>query len=271
MKYVFGLIVFLTFAPGGAQDSRDARTLRQFEVDWLTANLNNDREWLRDFSAGKLKAGSGSLNEIDRRARSTAELLDPSVRDDERKVRITGVIQFITSDPARNRSFQFLDTFNRRGGKWEVIASSFSPFESSAGSAAQAVAEPPTVAETENELRRLDIDAAKAILNKDETAIGRYFASDAATNNPRGGLTLGSRGVIELFRTGIIDYLSFDREIENVQVHGNTAVVMGNETVVTKAKNGGPGETVRRRYTNVWMRRGASWVIVARHANVITR
>jgi len=270
MKYLFGLIVFLAFAPGGAQVGRDALVLRKFEVDWLTANLNNDREWLRDFSAGKLNAGPRSLNEIDQRAKLTAELLDPTVPDNARKVRITGAIHFVTSDPARNRSFQFLDTFNRRGGKWEVIASSFSPTGDSSESVTQAAAEP-LPADTEKEIRRLDMEAAKAILDKDEKAIERYFANDAATNNPRGGLTFGSRGVIELVRAGVIDYHSFDRNVENVQVHGDTAVVMGNETVKMNAKNGSPGDAIRRRYTNVWMKRGANWVIVARHASVIGR
>jgi ketosteroid isomerase-like protein len=124
---------------------------------------------------------------------------------------------------------------------------------------------------TEDLIRQLDLDAAKAVLDKDEKAIARLFTADSVINNPRNSLTRGSAGVIETARTGIIDYHSFDRAVESVQVLGKTVVVMGNETVVMKDRHGGPGETIRRRYTNIWMKTGKNWQIVARHANRICR
>jgi hypothetical protein len=39
--------------------------------------------------------------------------------------------------------------------------------------------------------------------------------------------------------------------------------------VVMKDPAGGPGQTVKRRYTNVWMNTDKNWQIVARHANII--
>ena len=121
----------------------------------------------------------------------------------------------------------------------------------------------------EAELRQLDLAAARAVLEKDEKAIARYFTKDSVTNNPRNGLTIGSEGVIQAARANVINYHSFDRMIESVQVLGKTVVIMGNETVVMKAKDGSAGETIRRRYTNIWMKTGAGWRIVARHANII--
>ena len=122
---------------------------------------------------------------------------------------------------------------------------------------------------TVQEIRKLDQAAAKAVLEKDENAIARFFSKDSVKNNPRSGLTLGSAGVIGAGRSGIIDYYSFDRNIESVQIYGKTAIVMGNEVVVTKNHDGGPANTIRRRYTNVWMKIGKNWQIVARHANII--
>jgi ketosteroid isomerase-like protein len=29
------------------------------------------------------------------------------------------------------------------------------------------------------------------------------------------------------------------------------------------------GQTVKRRYTNIWMKQSAGWKLVARHANVV--
>ena len=118
-------------------------------------------------------------------------------------------------------------------------------------------------------LRALDLQAAEAILKRDERLIARFFTEDSITNNPRNSQTLGSKGVIEAARTGVIDYHSFERKVESIQIYGNTAILMGSETVVWRGRDGQPGETVRRRYTNVWMKRGRVWRIVARHANVI--
>ena len=119
---------------------------------------------------------------------------------------------------------------------------------------------------TESKIRELDQAAAKAILERDDAAVDRYFATDSITNNPRGGQTVGNEGVKALFRSGVINYASFDRVVESVQLRGNVAIVMGNETLTMKSD---PGKSIKRRYTNVWMKNGNSWQIVARHANVI--
>lgn len=129
----------------------------------------------------------------------------------------------------------------------------------------------PAKSKLEATLRKLDLEAALAIQEKDEAHIAKFFTKESVTNNPRNGLTLGSAGVIEAARTGVINYLSLDREIESVQILGNTAILMGNETVVMVGSDKGPGETIRRRYTNIWMKTGRDWQIVARHANIICR
>ena len=129
----------------------------------------------------------------------------------------------------------------------------------------------PATSKLEATLRKLDLEAALAIQEKDEARIARFFTKESVTNNPRNGLTLGSSGVIEAARAGVINYRSLDRKIESVQILGNTAILMGSETVVMKARDNGPGETIRRRYTNIWMKTGKDWQIVARHANIICR
>jgi len=121
----------------------------------------------------------------------------------------------------------------------------------------------------ESTLRKLDIEAAKAIQEKDEKGIARYFAASSVINNPRNGLTIGSQGIIESLRAGLINYFSFERQIESIQLLGDTAILMGSETIVMKGPGGGEGATTRRRYTNVWKKMGKSWQIVARQASVI--
>ena len=121
----------------------------------------------------------------------------------------------------------------------------------------------------EQTIRSLDLEAARAVLNHDEKAIARYFAPNSVTNNPRNGLTMGSAGVIEAAKTGPADYFKFERSVESVQVLGNTAITMGSESIVMRNERGEAGRAYDRRYTNVWMKTGKNWQIVARHASVI--
>jgi len=260
--FVFILIFFCSVFAASGSNEEIARFVRRFETDWLTAILNKDLRWLERLGSthSEVRLTPGSTEQ---REKLASGLLDPTIPDDARKVRITGTISFLTSDPGRNRSFQFLDTFNRHDGKWEVIASSFSPADAAANVSGD------SKQQVEKEVRILDAEAAKAVLDKNEAAIARFFADDSVTNNPRNSLTHGSSGVIEAARAGLINYYSFERVIESVQVLGNTVVIMGNEKVVMKDPAGGLGETVKRRYTNVWMKTDKNWQIVARHANII--
>jgi len=75
--------------------------------------------------------------------------------------------------------------------------------------------------------------------------------------------------VVALIRNGTIDYSSFVREIETILFHGDVVIVMGAETITPVHKAPFAGQTVRRRYTHFWMRRGGEWRLTARHANVI--
>ena len=44
---------------------------------------------------------------------------------------------------------------------------------------------------------------------------------------------------------------------------------MGRETIVHAGAAPGAGQTVRRRYTNVWMKHKGRWLLAVRHANVV--
>jgi len=58
-------------------------------------------------------------------------------------------------------------------------------------------------------------------------------------------------------------------ECESVLIHGDTVIVMGREIVVPKGNSPDAGQTINRRYTNIWMKRSGKWRLVARHASVI--
>src|SRR5436305_14615635 len=66
----------------------------------------------------------------------------------------------------------------------------------------------------EQTIKKLDVEAAKAILDHDEKGIARYFASNSVTNNTHNRLTFGSSGVIEAAKNPVIDYYKFERVVE---------------------------------------------------------
>ena len=70
-------------------------------------------------------------------------------------------------------------------------------------------------------------------------------------------------------RSGAVSIASFVRNIESLQVPGDTAIAMVNEVMVPSGNSPCSGTTIRRRYTNVWMKRDGGWLLTARHANVI--
>ena len=114
----------------------------------------------------------------------------------------------------------------------------------------------------EDEIRRLDDEARDAVLRGDAAAMEKLLSEDYLVTNPYAQV-LGKRQLLDAIRSGRIRHASYERQIEQLRVHGNTAIVMGHETVVDT------GPVIRRRYTEVWIRAGERWHAVARHANEI--
>ena len=121
----------------------------------------------------------------------------------------------------------------------------------------------------EQKIRNLDLAEAEAVLRKDFGALDKLCAKDFTVNNPRGEIVKGIEAVKELIRSGVINYASFVREIESVLIYGKTVIVMGRETIVPNENAPQAGQTVRRRYTNIWIKRNGKWLLTARHASVI--
>jgi hypothetical protein len=116
----------------------------------------------------------------------------------------------------------------------------------------------------EIEVRKMDLAQADANLRGDTAAINKFWPADFIINNQFGEVDGGER-----IRKGIVTYSSFVRDIEVVKIHGNTAIVMGHETVVPKGTSPDAGKTWHRRYTNVWINKNGRWWMVARHAHTV--
>ncbi len=116
----------------------------------------------------------------------------------------------------------------------------------------------------EQEIRRLDLAHADAVLRGDQVAMDKLWTEDFIVNNPFNEIDKADR-----IRTGAVTYSSFVRVPEAIVIHGDTVIVMGREEVVPKGNSPDAGKTINRRYTNIWMKRKGKWRLVARHASVI--
>ena len=116
----------------------------------------------------------------------------------------------------------------------------------------------------EQEIRKLDLAHADAILRGDLAALDKLWTEDFRVNNPFGEIDKADR-----IRTGVVTYSSFARVPESILIHADTVIVMGRETAIPKGTSPDAGKTIRRRYTNIWMKRKGAWRLIARHASVI--
>jgi ketosteroid isomerase-like protein len=123
----------------------------------------------------------------------------------------------------------------------------------------------------EAEIRRLESEQITAVLKNDLPTIDRLFADELIVNAPSNRVVRGKKEVMALVRAGILDYAAIDAEIEAVLRRGDMAVVMGLETVKPRGKARFAGQTLRRRFTNVWIKRNGQWQLIARQATIISR
>lgn len=121
----------------------------------------------------------------------------------------------------------------------------------------------------EQEIRRLDLAEADAIRRNDFDALKELLAEDFTVNSPRNNVVKGREELFTLMRNGVTNYSSFVREPETVLIQRDTVIVMGAETLKPAGNAPGAGQTLRRRYTNVWMRRNGKWLLTARQASII--
>jgi ketosteroid isomerase-like protein len=121
---------------------------------------------------------------------------------------------------------------------------------------------------TEAEIRRLEQREVDAVLARDSAALGQIWDARFVVHNPESQIVQATanaadRPVMQQART------TFTRDVEQLTVHEDIVISMGSETVVPAGAEPRAGETVHRRYTNIWRRAGGSWRLIARHANVV--
>jgi ketosteroid isomerase-like protein len=118
-------------------------------------------------------------------------------------------------------------------------------------------------------VRALDDQERLAALNQDYAALERLWSEHFIVNAPTNQILLNRKAVLDHFRKGMTTRSSYERSIEQIRVDGDVAIVMGAETLKPTGNAPFAGQTVHRRFTNIWRKEGDTWRLWARHANWI--
>lgn len=125
---------------------------------------------------------------------------------------------------------------------------------------------------TEESLRAADAEQMRIIVEEDAAAQQDFMHPNYILNGPANVVRRRPELVAMLAR-GAMGSENFTRLVEGVAITGNVGIVMGSE-VVTPSPDSNlarlhPGQTLNRRYTNVFLWEGGRWRFLARQASIV--
>ena len=125
---------------------------------------------------------------------------------------------------------------------------------------------------TEANLRAADAEQMRIIVEEDAKAQAEFMHPNYMLNGPANAVKRKDELVAMLAR-GDIASEKFERKVEGVAITGDVGIVMGSEAVIpTPTSNLGrlhPGQTLARRYTNVFLWENGKWRFLARQASIV--
>jgi hypothetical protein len=120
----------------------------------------------------------------------------------------------------------------------------------------------------EAEIRRLEALERESVQKSDSVALfGKIWSPTMVINTPA-NVVGTNEDTKQLLRSGGLNYLSFERNIEKITFDGDLAIVMGGEIIKPQGKQPNAGKTVHRRFTHVWKSSNSKWSIIARQATI---
>ena len=121
----------------------------------------------------------------------------------------------------------------------------------------------------EAQIRRMETLERESVLKGDSAALfDKIWAPNMIVNTPAN--VVGTvEGTKAHFRSGDLNYLSFERNIEKITFNDNVAIVMGGEVIKPQGHQMNAGKTVSRRFTHVWLYKNNRWSLIGRQATII--
>jgi hypothetical protein len=127
---------------------------------------------------------------------------------------------------------------------------------------------------TEANLRAADAEQMRIIVEGDAKAQQAFMHPNYIINAPANVVRRKPELVADLARGGMRSE-SFQRVIEGTAITGTVGIVMGREVVKPSAESNlgrlHPGETLQRRFTNVFLWEHGGWRFLARQATIVAR
>lgn len=270
-NFLFAVLLIVAAAPPlvlcqSTRSDKAAEELMRLERDWVTASLKRDKAWLERFFADEFISTHPTSGTIKNKAREIADTIDDAQTPDsmtlgEMKVIVAGKTAVVTGTAFetggvhkledRNRGYLFTDTFIRRGGRWQLLASHSSRIPESEISAEERE-------ETEKYIRQSEAQWAESVATGDASAVERILADDFGGVDPKGNfydkaqMISDTRDAPKYFVSNRLDEIK-------IRFYGKTiAVAQGSET--WKRRSGARGRFV---WTDTWIRRNGRWQIVA--------
>jgi hypothetical protein len=121
---------------------------------------------------------------------------------------------------------------------------------------------------TTEQIRQMEKAETIAFQNADFASLNEIWHPDFTVNSPLDRL-LKPSDIQGAMNAGMIKYSSLERNIEEITVHNQVAISMGNEVTFPIENAPDAGTKVVRRFTNIWIKEGAAWKMFARHASNI--
>jgi len=121
----------------------------------------------------------------------------------------------------------------------------------------------------DTEIRRLENVEREAVMRGDSTLLFNTLWSPKMVIHTPANRVGTVDGTKMQLRTGKLNYLSFERNIEKITFNDNLAIVMGEEKIKPQGDQDNAGKLVTRRFTNIWKYKNKKWTIIGRQATII--
>lgn len=120
----------------------------------------------------------------------------------------------------------------------------------------------------EKELREVERRDCKARLSANVKALDALWRDDLIVGSTN--LRMTKEYILTRLRDGRLQYRRFDRQVESIVIHGDSAATAGTETY-TLALGPEADNVIRCSYMNCWTCEDGRWTLFARQMSLIGR
>jgi ketosteroid isomerase-like protein len=120
-------------------------------------------------------------------------------------------------------------------------------------------------------VRKLMDYETQIVLKQDTNAMKLFYPDDMVVTNPYNQV-INKRKILDRVKSNFVRYSSYEKVVDYYHLENDDLlIVIGNETIVpaADANRADRGKTVRRRFTEIWVKRNDEWKQVIRHFNNI--